>query len=176
MSLRKLSLLGLCFAVHFACGSGTTAGNTNQPDGARDQKTGFITWTYNGQPVGMYVPAPTGKPLPIVMFLHGCTGDPIYPSFWMIEALNKIEPTALLLPFRPADEDTTCSAWGGTYDDVERPGLIDALAQLDRVIAERGFDSKRQYVYGESMGGEGVYRLLMDWKLPATHLQCPGCR
>ena len=173
MSLRKLSLLGLCFAVHFACGSGTTAGYTNQPDGARDQpdglladskqETGFITWTYNGQPVGMYVPAPTGKPLPIVMFLHGCTGDPIYPSFWMIEALNKIEPTALLLPFRPADEDTTCSAWGGTYDDGERQGLIDALAQLDRVIAERGFDGKRQYVYGESMGGEGVYRLLMDW-------------
>jgi predicted peptidase len=111
----------------------------------------------------MYVPAPTGKPLPIVMFLHGCTGDPIDPSFWMIAALNNIEPTALLLPFRPADEDTTCSAWGGTYDDSERPGLIDARAQLDRVIAERGFDSKRQYVYGESMGGEGVYRLLMDW-------------
>ena len=162
MSLRELSLFGLCFAAHFACSSGTTAraGNTSQPDGG--QQTGFITWTYNGQPVGMYVPAPTGKPLPIVMFLHGCTGDPIDPSFWMIEALNNIEPTALLLPFRPAD-DTTCSSWGGTYDDVERPGLVDALAQLDSVIAERGFDSKRQYAYGESMGGEGVYRLLFDW-------------
>jgi predicted peptidase len=34
---------------------------------------------------------------------------------------------------------------------------------LDSVIAEHGFDSKRQYVYGESMGGEGVYRLLVDW-------------
>jgi hypothetical protein len=28
-----------------------------------DQETGFITWTHHGQPVGMYVPAPTGKPL-----------------------------------------------------------------------------------------------------------------
>ena len=114
MSLRNLSLLGLCFAVHFACGSGTTAGagNTNQPDGAHDQadglladgkqETGFITWTYNGQPVGMYVPAPTGKPLPIVMFLHGCTDDPIYPSFWMIEALKSAQNTQVSTTCRPS--------------------------------------------------------------------------
>jgi len=102
MLLRKLSLLWLCFAVHFACGSETTAcaGNTNQPDAA--QETGFITWTYNGQPVGMYVPAPTGKPLPIVMFLHGCTDDPIYPSFWMIEALKSAQNTQVSTTCRPS--------------------------------------------------------------------------
>jgi hypothetical protein len=34
---------------------------------------------------------------------------------------------------------------------------------LDSLIRVHGFDTTRQYLYGESMGGEGVYRLLMDF-------------
>lgn len=41
--------------------------------------------------------------------------------------------------------------------------MIEALSALDKLVALYGFDAKRQYVYGESMGGEGVYRLLMDF-------------
>lgn len=37
------------------------------------------------------------------------------------------------------------------------------MAVLDQVIEQYGFDRKRQYLYGESMGGEGVYRLLEDY-------------
>jgi predicted peptidase len=168
---RRRSSLTLCASALLACGSQNSAGDAGSsvgadgPEGDHDAgaETGFLTWQYNGQPVGMYLPPPTGKPLPVVMFLHGCNNDPIDPNFWMIDALNRIEPTALLLPFRPAGEDATCSSWGGTYDAAERRGLVDAVVDLDRVVAERGFDSKRQYVYGESMGGEGVYRLLADY-------------
>jgi predicted peptidase len=171
--------LFLYIVVLLACGSQSSSSDTSAPvdsrlpDAGHDAgvadasqaggEAGFFTWQYNGQPVGMYVPASAGKPLPIVMFLHGCSNDPIDPNFWMIDALNAIEPTALLLPFRPAGEDDTCSSWGGTYDTAERRGLIDAVANLDRVVADRGFDSKRQYIYGESMGGEGIYRLLVDY-------------
>jgi predicted esterase len=126
-------------------------------------QTGFLTWTYNGQPVGFYLPPPTDKPLPIVMFLHGCGNNPVTPSWWIIDALNKVEPCAVLLPFRPKDESPTCSAWGGTYDDDLRPAMVDALAGLDSVTAQFGLDSKRQYLYGESMGGEGVLKLLVEF-------------
>jgi hypothetical protein len=68
----------------------------------------------------------------------------------------------VLLPFRPRDESPTCSAWGGTYDDELRPAMVDALAGLDSVILGYGLDSDRQYLYGESMGGEGVLKLLVE--------------
>lgn len=123
-------------------------------------QTGFMTWTYNGQPVGFYLPPPTDEPLPIVMFLHGCRNDPVTANWWIIDALNQVEPCAVLLPYRPADESPTCSAWGGTYDDDLRPAMVDALAGLDSVVARYGLDSQRQYLYGESMGAEGVLQLL----------------
>ncbi len=138
-----------------------TGGSYPPPvDGGPD---GFFTWTYNGQPVGFYLPPPTGHPLPVVMFLHGCGNDPVTPTWWIIDALNRVEPCAVLLPFRPKDESPTCSAWGGTYDDDLRPAMSDALAGLDSVVARYGLDSERQYLYGESMGAEGVLALLVQF-------------
>lgn len=130
------------------------------PDEA--EQSGFFTWTYHGQPVGFFLPEATGEPLPVVMFLHGCGNDPVTPNWWIIDALNRVEPCAVLLPFRPRDESPTCSAWGGTYDDELRPAMVDALAGLDSVVAEYGLDGERQYLYGESMGGEGVLKLLVE--------------
>jgi predicted peptidase len=151
--------------------SACSGGSSNRADGDGGTyplpvdagQTGFFTWTYHGQPVGLYLPAPTGRPLPVVMFLHGCGNDPVNPSWWIIDALNQVEPCAVLLPFRPADESPTCSAWGGTYDDGLRPAMLDALAGLDAVAARDGIDRKRQYLYGESMGGEGVLALLVQY-------------
>jgi predicted peptidase len=124
---------------------------------------GFVTWTYNEKAMGLYVPAPTGKPVPVAMYLHGCHNDNVYAGDWMIDALNAIEPCAVFLPTAPPSMDYMCADWGGTYDQDLRPNMIDALAVLDQVISHYGFDTKRQYLYGESMGGEGVYRLLMDF-------------
>lgn len=123
----------------------------------------FITWNYNGIPMGLYLPPSTGKPLPIVMYLHYCSGDPVYSDFWIIPALNAIEPCAVFLPTAPPSIDYTCADWGGTYDANLRPAMLSALHELDSIIRQFDFDTSRQYIYGESMGGEGVYRLLMDY-------------
>jgi predicted esterase len=160
----------------FAGAGGCSSSSSNNKDGAgfvaTDDggtlpvdagQTGFLTWTYNGQPVGFYLPPPTGKPLPIVMFLHGCKNNPVTANWWIIAALNQVEPCAVLLPYRPADESPTCSAWGGTYDDGLRPAMVDALAGLDSVVARYGLDRQRQYLYGESMGAEGVLQLLVQF-------------
>jgi hypothetical protein len=122
----------------------------------------FITWTYKETPMGLYVPVSTGKPLPVVMYLHYCSGSPVYPGFWITTALNTIEPCAVFLPTAPA-LDNNCADWGGTYDADLRNSMINALHELDSLNFLFGFDTNRQYVYGESMGGEGVYRLLMDF-------------
>lgn len=123
-----------------------------------------IGWVADyGQPVGLYVPAPTGKPFPIIMYLHGCGNNPIYPDFWIISAVNEMEPCAVLLPYAPQGPDAMCADWGGTYDTDLRPAMVDALHDLDGVIQAYGFDTKREYLYGESMGGEGVLKLLVEY-------------
>lgn len=124
--------------------------------------TRFITWTYNETPMGLYIPKSNGKPLPVVMYLHFCTGSPVYPEFWIVPALNMIEPCAVFLPTAPA-LDNNCADWGGTYDASRRTAMVNALHELDSIIDHFGFNTNRQYLYGESMGGEGVYRLLTDF-------------
>ena len=128
--------------------------------------TGFVTWSYKDTPMGLYVPKPTGKPLPIVMYLHACHNDPVYAEYWIISALNTVEPCAVFLPTAPPappESEFTCAAWGGTYDTGLRPAMTNALAELNRLVEQYGFDTSRQYLYGESMGGEGVFRLLADF-------------
>jgi len=129
--------------------------------------TGFSTWSYKGTPMGLYVPPGATKPLPVVMYLHGCHNDPVYPTYWLIAAANAVEPVAVFLPTAPPEIPPPggyeCADWGGTYDPALRPNMKNALAELDRLIAAYGFDPTRQYLYGESMGGEGVFRLLADF-------------
>ena len=78
--------------------------------------TGFLTWTHNDAPMGLHLPPPTGGPLPIVMFLHGCNNDPVYPEYWIISAVNAIEPCAVFLPTAPPAIDFTCADWGATCE------------------------------------------------------------
>ena len=125
----------------------------------------FLTWNYKSANMGLYLPPSMEQNPPIVMYLHYCTGNPVYENFWIIPALNAIEPTAIFLPTALAEVNTqySCADWGGTYDQALRSNMINALHELDSLIRVYGLDSSRIYLYGESMGGEGVYRLLMDF-------------
>jgi predicted peptidase len=169
--LGRRSLLSFAFVAIFCvhnlgcAGDGGSASQDAADAGSSDaaQEAGSITWTYHDKEMRLYLPAPTGKPLPVMMYLHACNNDNVYAGDWIIAALNQVEPCAVLLPTAPPSMDYTCADWGGTYDQAERPNMIDALAVLDQVIQQYGFDAKRQYLYGESMGGEGVYRLLVDY-------------
>lgn len=135
---------------------------TDPPEGTDSQ---FLTWEYKSANMGLHLPPSSVKNPPIVMYLHYCTGNPVYGSFWIIPAVNAIEPTAVFLPTAPAEVNTQypCADWGGTYDTALRSNMINALHELDSLIKVHGLDSSRIYLYGESMGGEGVYRLLMDF-------------
>ncbi len=124
----------------------------------------YLTWTYKDAPMGLYLPAHPTKGLPVVMFLHPCHNDPVYEGHWINAALNAIEPVAVFAPTAVATAgENSCADWGGTYDAGLRPQMVNALHELDSLIRVFQFDSTRRYLYGESMGGEGVYRLLMDF-------------
>ena len=152
LKIRKSSLLFLTsVAMMFNHGSAYEKLNNS---GAEQ----FITWDYKETPMGLYLPEKTDKPLPVVMFLHGCNNNPVNSYLWIISALNAIEPCAVFLPTAPPTLNTPypCADWGGTYDSNLRPQMINALHELDSLITFYGFDTQRQYLYGESMGGEGV--------------------
>ncbi|MBN2341904.1 MAG: hypothetical protein JXX29_06145 [Deltaproteobacteria bacterium] len=125
--------------------------------------SGTVRWTdSNGNEFGLYLPDGwAGAELPIVMFLHGYTNNPLSAQPWIVSALNQIEPCAVFLPYRPASEGA--AAWGGTYDPALRTAMVATMSELDRIVEECGFNAARQYVYGESMGGEGVFALLYNF-------------
>jgi poly(3-hydroxybutyrate) depolymerase len=131
-------LLLLLAVIVLLCNNGNAdskaAAGTRTAAGSSDQ---FITWTNKETPMGLYLPEKkTDKPLPIVMFLHGCHNDPISCYLWIITALNEIEPCAVFLPTAPETKNTpyTCSDWGGTYGSQLRPQMINALTELDSLI------------------------------------------
>jgi predicted peptidase len=128
----------------------------------------FVIWKSGyGQDYALYLPAnPAGEPLPVVTYFHGAgpEANPCYRQFWIIDAVNKVEPCAVLLPRHPYSEADNGAAWGGTYNADLNSNMNDVLAELDTTILRHHLDASRQYLYGDSMGGEGVY-LLLD-KLP----------
>lgn len=164
LKIHRSSLL-LFTSIALIVNLSNAAPNSGVQKGAAETAQ-FLTWTYKDTPMGLFLPKkPSDKSLPIVMFLHGCHNDPISRYLWIITALNDIEPCAVFLPTAPETQNTPypCADWGGTYDSKLRPQMENALFQLDSLITVHGFDTKRQYLYGESMGGEGVYRLLVDF-------------
>ncbi len=171
VSVSALLMLGCALGLGCSSDGGPSGRDPARDAGAAPPEAGLpdtlrtpasITWTYHGKEMRLYLPAPTGSPLPVTMYLHACQNVNVYAGEWLISALNDVEPCAVLLPTAPPAIDYTCADWGGTYDESERPNMVDAVAMLDQVIAEYGLDGARQYLYGESMGGEGVYRLLVD--------------
>ncbi len=168
--MNQLSNISTLYLVHFLAilvfwvGSSFSASLVNDQNQGSDTAH-FVTWNYGDTTMGLYVPASNGKKLPVVMFLHGCNNDPVSPELWIIKALNDIEPCAVFIPTAPPDLHTEypCADWGGTYDGSLRANMKKALYAFDSLINVYGFDTSRVYLYGESMGAEGVYRLLQDF-------------
>jgi predicted peptidase len=122
--------------------------------------SGLVVAREGAMDYGLYVPAvaDANRNLPLVLYLHGFTEKPLANQPWQVEALQKLETCFVLIPTCP--EDQGASAWGGTYDADLRPSMVTVLALLDRIVQERPVDPARVYVYGGSMGGEGVFMLL----------------
>lgn len=126
---------------------------------ARDEPQ-RIRWTdESGMECLLILPeVPAGTRLPLVLYLHGYTENPHAHEPWIVPALASLEPCAVFIPLRPAKEGS--SAWGGTYQGTLSRSLRRVLKDLDGLLQQYPIDPERQYVYGGSMGAEGVMGLL----------------
>ena len=102
----------------------------------------------------------TGKLYPLVMFLHGWSANQtVWLDLYNAELQAK-HPCFVFTPKTP----TTWSDWSGWYDISLSESMLAAVHVLDSLKGVYNVDTCRLYVYGISMGGEGVFDLLH--KLP----------
>jgi len=111
---------------------------------------------------GFYVPEnyDKTKSYPLVMFLHGWSANQTVYLKWYTSDMQSKHPCFVFTPKTP----TTWADWSGWNDTKLSEPMIAAIQVLDSLTGIYPIDMNRLYVYGISMGGEGVFDLLH--KLP----------
>lgn len=97
----------------------------------------------------------SGEVYPLIMYLHGYSNNYAVYLQWYDSAFQAKVPSFVYTPRTP----TTWGDWSGWWTDLSEPMTV-AMQVLDSLIAIYPIDTNRLYVYGISMGGEGVFDLL----------------
>lgn len=128
---------------------------------------------------GLFVPENynPSKSYPLVMFLHGWSNNnTVYLDFYNKDIQLK-NPCFVYTPKTPTDwGDWSGWSWDGSgFSGLSIPTQT-AVHVLDSLISKYSIDTNRLYVYGISMGGEGVFDLLhkMPNKFAAGISICGG--
>lgn len=116
---------------------------------------------------GLFVPAnyDSTQQYPLVMYLHGWSSNyTVYLNFYN-SSFQTNYPCFVFTPKTPTDwGDWSSWSWEGTtFSSLSAPTKA-AMQVLDSLCGTYAIDTNRLYVYGISMGGEGVFDLLH--KLP----------
>lgn len=116
---------------------------------------------------GLFIPSnyDSSKSYPLVMFLHGWSSNyTVYLKFYD-QLFQSKNPCFVYTPKTPVDwGDWSGWKWEGTdFSSLSEPTQT-AMQLLDSLILKYSIDTNRLYIYGISMGGEGVFDLLH--KLP----------
>jgi predicted peptidase len=111
---------------------------------------------------GFYIPEnfDKTKSYPLVMFLHGWSANQTVYLEWYNSDMQAQHPCFVFTPKTPTD----WADWSGWNDTSLSESMQAAMHILDSLSCKYPVDTTRLYVYGISMGGEGVFDLLH--KLP----------
>jgi predicted esterase len=144
----------LSFTV-FAFATFTYLHGQTMPETYSESKSGKLEY-------GFYVPRnyDKAKSYPLVMFLHGWSANQTVYLDWYNKDIQSKHPCFVFTPKTP----TTWADWSGWNDNQLSEPMLAAIHVLDSLKEKYSIDSNRLYVYGISMGGEGVFDLLH--KLP----------
>ena len=139
----------------------------------------YSEFTYGKLEYGLFIPAnyDSSKTYPLVMYLHGWSNNyTVYLNFYNREFQTK-NPCFVYTPKTPVDwGDWSSWSWEGTgFSSLSVPTQT-AMYMLDSLISKYSIDTNRLYIYGISMGGEGVFDLLhkMPNKFAAGISICGG--
>ena len=123
---------------------------------------------------GFYVPEnfDSTKVYPLIMFLHGFSNDKTVYLDWYKSEIQGKNPCFVYTPKTPP----TWANWSGWNDYTLSESMLAALKVLDSLSKKYAIDTTRLYVYGISMGGEGVFDLLhkLPGKFAAAMSVCGG--
>jgi predicted peptidase len=123
----------------------------------------YSEYTYGKLEYGLFVPEnyDASKSYPLVMFLHGVGNNhTVYLNLYNKDVQQK-NPCFVYTPKTPVNwGDWSGWSWDGTgFSDLSIPTQT-AIHVLDSLNSVYSIDTNRLYVYGISMGGEGVFDLL----------------
>src|SRR6266481_1908654 len=167
MNAHRFLLLSLLFLL--ACVS--LRAKTQQPDAA----DGFLARSYHsagGETMQYRLFVPPGysaaKKYPIVLWLHGANGrgsDNLrqisggnFPGthVWTVSEIQNKDPVFVLAP-----QVENTKTWSRPHVNTGMPvSLRLVLEILDAIENEYSIDRDREYIAGQSMGGEGVWAAL----------------
>lgn len=123
---------------------------------------------------GFFVPENlnTNKLYPLVVYLHGFGNNEYVYLDWYRKDIQAKNPCFVFTPRTP----TTWADWSGWNEKTLSAPMTAAIHVLDSLCKVYPVDTKRLYVYGISMGGEGVFDLLhkLPGKFAAAMSVCGG--
>ncbi len=123
---------------------------------------------------GLYVPEKynNAKSYPLVMFLHGWSANQTVYLNWYSSEIQEKHRCFVYTPKTP----TTWTDWSGWNESELSESMQVAIKVLDSLTRIYSIDLNRLYVYGISMGGEGVFDLLhkLPGKFAAAMSICGG--
>jgi predicted esterase len=123
---------------------------------------------------GLFIPEnyDESKQYPVVVYLHGFgNNEYVYLDWYKLEIQSKT-PCFVFTPRTP----TTWADWSGWNNNKLSEPMVAAIHVLDSLTSVYSIDKNRLYVYGISMGGEGVFDLLhkLPGKFAAAMSVCGG--
>jgi predicted peptidase len=109
---------------------------------------------------------------PLVVYLHGFGNNEYVYLDWYSKDIQAKNPCFVFTPRTP----TTWADWSGWNDKTLSAPMMAAIHVLDSLCKVYPVDTNRLYVYGISMGGEGVFDLLhkLPGKFAAAMSVCGG--
>jgi len=175
-SFRMRSFLVVILAAFFSCIAGSSAcANTDaKPQDENSPADGYLARSFhspNGETMQYRLFVPPGydaaKKYPIVLWLHGANGrgsDNLLQisdgNFLGTHVWTTPENQATHHAFVLAPQVENTKTWSRPHVNTAPVSLRLALEILDAVEKEYSIDRDREYIAGQSMGGEGVWAAL----------------